>query len=104
MKAMFVMRSISLVLDPAEAVGGGGGGLVLEADPAAVAGRLEIGELPQQRQRPGAGLVAARGVGDLHMADPVGVVGDDLVDVVAVDREVVEVGEQSDVGLARPGR
>ena len=54
----------------------------------------------RERERAGAGFVAARGVGDLDMRDAGGVVGDHLVDVVAVDGEVVEVGQQAELSTS----
>jgi hypothetical protein len=41
--------------------------------------------------------VAPGVVGDLHVRGAGGILGNHLVDVVAVDREVVEVGEQPEV-------
>ncbi len=90
---MFVISKCSLAFDPAEAVRRCAGWFVFEADPAVVSRGAEIGELREQRKRAGARLVAPRRIGDLHVRDAVGVVGDDLVDVVAVDGEVVKIGE-----------
>src|SRR5688500_11139448 len=67
---------------------------VLQPHPAAVAGLLEPAEVAVQVDVAGAWFVAAGGVGDLDVPDPVGVLGDHLGQVVAVDGEVVQVGEK----------
>src|SRR5690606_8673660 len=74
------------------------GGLVLEPDPAVVATAGQVAEPAADRQLPGTGLVAAGGVGDLHVRNPVAVGGQGGVDVVAVDGQVVDVEEQTEVG------
>src|ERR1700712_1551277 len=55
---------------PVEGVGTGAAGLVLEPDPAVVAGGGDAVEPGVDRELPGARLVAAGGVGDLHVPDP----------------------------------
>src|ERR671924_1821623 len=55
-------------LEPAERRGGVRGGDVLEADRAAVPGVVEQREQRAEVDRAGSGLVAARVVGDLHVA------------------------------------
>src|SRR5690349_13060977 len=97
MKAMFVMSmspkklAAALEREPAEAFVGGGGRLVLEPDQAGVAVCLEGGQLLVERQGAGSGLAPAGRVGDLYVRDPRGVLGDHPLDVVPVDRKVVEV-------------
>src|SRR3546814_2097187 len=46
--------------------------------------------------------VCSSDLGDLYVRDPGRVLRDDGVDVVAVDGEVVEVGQEADVRLPRP--
>src|SRR4029450_5284819 len=88
---------------PGEAVVARPAGLVLEPDPAVVAGGGEPGQVAVEVEGAGAGLVAPGGVGDLDVGDTVGVGGDHLVEVVAVGGQVVEVAEEAEVadtGLA----
>src|SRR6187551_3996330 len=82
---------------PTEAVRAGPARVVLAADPAEVTGTRQRGQVPVQIQSAGAWLVPAGRVGDLHVADPVGVGGDGRVDVVAIDGQVVQVRQQRDV-------
>src|SRR4029453_3396901 len=86
---------------PGEAVVAGPGGLVLEPDPAVVAGGGDPGQVAVEVEGAGAGLVAPGGVGDLDVGDTVAVGGDHLVEVVAVGGQVVEVAEEAEV--ADPG-
>src|SRR5690606_11633745 len=77
--------------EPAEALRGGHGRLVLQADEPVVAAGLGGLEQVGQRKVAGARLTAPGGVGDLDVAELGGVVADDRGDVVAVHREVEEV-------------
>lgn len=72
--------------------------LVLEADVAVVAEFAAAGDPFAEGEGAGSGSAAAGGVvGDLDVAEVLGVVLDDGFDVVAVDCQVVEVGEELDV-------
>jgi hypothetical protein len=86
---------------PAEAVRARTRRDVLKADPAAVACLLQRCQVPVEVEAARAGFVPPRRVGDLHVPGTGGIAGDRDVQVVAVDRQVVEVGEEPDV--ARPG-
>src|SRR6266511_3404882 len=86
---------------PAEAVGAGAARLVLEPDVAGVPGCRQGAERAVEVQRAGSRLVTAWRIGDLHVPDPVGVQLDGLDQVVAVDRQVVQVAEEPEVGRAR---
>src|SRR4029453_16617267 len=93
----------ALAGQPGEAVVARPAGLVLEPDPAVVAGGGEPGQVAVEVEGAGAGLVAPGGGGDLGVGDTVGVGGDHLVEVVAVGGQVVEVAEEAEVadtGLA----
>src|SRR5450830_6073 len=70
---------------------------VFESHPARVSEAAAAGNPPLQRQGPGSGGAAAGSVRDLDMAEVRGMRFDDGADVVAVDREVVEIGQQPDV-------
>src|SRR3954468_3908524 len=85
---------------PVEAVGAGAARLVLQADPAVVADLLQLPEVVVDVELAGPRLVAARGVGDLHVTRPSNVLSDHLPRIVTVDREVVDVAEQTHVGRA----
>src|SRR5574337_1245842 len=56
-------------LDPAQPGLRGGGGLVLAADPAAVAQAVDVAEQPGVVDLPGAGLMPPRVVGELDVGD-----------------------------------
>src|SRR6478609_8069646 len=96
-------RGPALAWHPVESgrgVGVVGRSLVLQADPAAVPGGLEVGELAVEGEIAGAGGAAAGCVGDLHVRDATrgaGVGRDDLVDVVTVDGQVVKVGQHAKI-------
>ena len=45
----------------------------------------------------GSRFTTTRSVGELHMADPAARIGEHLVEVVAVDGEVIQIGEHADV-------
>src|SRR5699024_6453821 len=88
---------------PAEAFGAGHGGFVLEPDEAVVAAVPAVGQEALQGEFTTTGFAAAGGVGDLDVAELGRVVAHELRDVVAVDGQVEEVGEEGDVlgsGLA----
>src|SRR5262249_3357784 len=72
----------------------GAGGLVLEADVAGVAAVGQLGEVAVEVERARAGFAATGGVGDLYVTDEVAVFLQGGGDVVAVDLQVVKVGEQ----------
>lgn len=71
--------------------------LVLEADVAVVAEFAAAGDPFAEGEGAGAGCASARVVRDLDVTEVLGVVLDDGFDVVAVDCQVVEVGEELDV-------
>ena len=71
--------------------------LVFEADVAVVAEFAAAGDPFAEGKLAGSGSAAAGVVGDLDVAEVLGVVLDDGFDVVAVDCQVVEVGEELDV-------
>ena len=71
------------------------GRLVFESDIAAIPVSGELVQIARDVKCSGAGFAAPRCVGDLHVSDARGVRVDRRADVVPVDREVVEVGEQS---------
>src|SRR4029450_9016629 len=58
-------------------------------------------EVRVEIERAGSGLWAPGSVGDLHVGDPVAVGGDHPVKVVAVDGEMVEIAEETEVAHAR---
>src|SRR4029450_9114431 len=64
---------------PGEAVVAGPGGLVLEPDPAVVAGGGDPSQVAVEVDVAGAGLVAPRGVGDLDGGDTVAIGREHLV-------------------------
>jgi len=55
----------------------------------------ELVQIARDVKRSGAGFAAPRCVGDLHVPDAGGIRIDRRADVVPVDREVVQVGKQS---------
>src|SRR3712207_8760247 len=57
-------------VQPAEALGGGAAGLVLQPDPAVVTRGRQLVEVAVQVALAGAGLVPAGGGGDLYVRDP----------------------------------
>src|SRR5690606_10251687 len=81
----------------------GGVGLVLEADPAVVAAGAQVLGPAVDGQVDRAGLAAPGGVRDLHVRDAVAVRRERLVDVVAVDGQVVHVEQEAEVRLAVVG-
>src|SRR5882757_11030071 len=83
---------------PVEGGRGLGAGQVFQADPAGVSGVIQRGEVAVEGELAGARLVPARCVGDLDVPDPGDVAVDLLGQVVTVDGQVVEVGEQRQVG------
>src|SRR6266567_3310415 len=87
-------RSLSELVHPVEARGGGD---VFGGDITVIAALVERAQPGRDGQVAGAGFVAAGGIGDLDVADPSEVDVDGLVHVVAVDAEVVQVGEQGHV-------
>src|SRR5215212_6482011 len=87
----------ALAGQPGEAVGAGAARLVLQPDPAAVAGGGELTEMAVEVEGARAGLVAPGGVGDLDVGDLIAVGGGHLIEVVAVDGQVVEVAEEAEV-------
>ena len=89
------MRDDALADGPAE--GGLRRFLVFEADVALVAEFAAAGDPFAEGKLPGSGSPAAGVVGDLDVAEVLGVLFDDGGDVVTVDGQVVEVGEELDV-------
>src|SRR3954453_20915634 len=88
---------------PTEAVGARSGRRVLQADVARVPDAGELVEVTGDVEDAAAGLVPTGGIGDLHVADAVGVRGQRGVDVVAVRRQVIDVEQQPQIvrsGLA----
>src|SRR4051794_18857739 len=83
--------------EPVEGVGAGAAGLVLQTDPAVVARGRDAAQVAVDVEAAGAGLVAAGVVGDLDVPDPARRGRDRLLDVVAVDGQVVDVEQQRDV-------
>src|SRR5699024_6217667 len=77
--------------------GTGHGGLVLQPDKTVVAVGLAVEQQKLQGQFAAAGFATAGDVGDLDVAELGGVVAHDLCDVVTVDGQVEEVGEEGDV-------
>src|SRR5690606_12310488 len=73
---------------------------VLQPHRAGVAAAAQVLDPVGDGQSAGAGGAPARGVGDLHVGDPVAVGGDLGGDVRAVDGEMVDVAEQPEVGRA----
>jgi hypothetical protein len=71
--------------------------LVFEADVALVAEFAAAGDPLAEREGAGARGAAAGVVGDLDVAEVLGMVLDDGFDVVAVDGQVVEIREELDV-------
>src|SRR5512132_3502970 len=83
---------------PAEAVGAGPAWFVFQTHPAVVVGLRELPQVVLDRKLTRAGLVPARGVGDLHMTDAGEIGRDRLRRIIAVDREVVQVAQETQVG------
>src|SRR5215213_6707957 len=90
----------ALARQPGEAVGAAAAWDVLQPDPASIAGGGERAQVAVEVKRAGAGLVPPRSVGDLHVGNSVGVGDDHPVKVVAVDGEMVEVAEETEVAHA----
>src|SRR6266545_3871249 len=86
---------------PAEAVDAGAARRVLEPDVPVVAGCRQCAERAVEVERARSRLVTAGRVRDLHVPDPTAVQLDCLVKVTAVDRQVVEIAEEPQVGRAR---